>query len=108
MLFYFCFKAARQIFVCMILPCSKKPQNAKDIMSVIFLVLDSILFIPLTIYGSTVVFSSESMACKDEHEAILNWWIVCLCSLVYGWFYCLLLCLGIILLPVLLCIFCYY
>ena len=76
--------------------------------NVVFIAIDIFLFTAITFFGSKIMFSEETKACRDNGTDILMMWILGFCCLLYGWVYCLLLACGLTTLPLILIFWCVY
>ena len=107
---YFGFAALRQFVVCLLIPCTSKPQRLRDLANIVFIAIDIFLFTSITIYGTKIMFSDATKSCRegDVGADLLMMWIFSFCCLIYGWIYCLLLCCGLTTLPLIMIFWCVY
>ena len=106
--YYFGFCAFRQLLVATLIPCTQKPYRLRDLANVVFIAIDIFLFTAITFFGTKIMFSDETKACRDNGTDILMMWIFGVCCLLYGWVYCLLLACGLTTLPLILVFWCVY
>ena len=96
--------------MCLLIPCTSKPQRLRDLANVVFITIDIFLFTSITVYGTKIMFSDNTKACRegDVGADLLMMWIFSFCCLIYGWIYCMLLCCGLTALPLILIFWCVY
>lgn len=107
-LYYFMFVSLRHLLICLLVPCSRKPQRLMDVSNLVYIGLDVFLVTILTVYGTQALFDQSAIDCRYQSNALMQWWVICVCCLLFGWIYSALLCLGLASMPLILVFWCFY
>ena len=79
-----------------------------DVSNLLYVGLDVFLVVILTVYGTQALFDEQAMDCRNHSNALMQWWVVSVCCLLFGWIYSGLLCLGLASMPLVLVFWCFY
>ena len=79
-----------------------------DVTNLIYIVIDVFLVVTLTVYGTQALFDPQAMDCRLNSPTLMQWWVICVCCLLFGWVYSGLLCLGLASMPLILVFWCVY
>ena len=107
-LYYFLIVSIRHLLPVLLLPCTTKPQRLMDICNILYLAVDVFVVVLLTVYGTQALFNEVAMECRYESTELMRWWVVSVCTLLFGWVYTTLLCIGLASLPLICLFWCFY
>jgi len=107
-MYYFIHASIRHFLICLLTPFVKRPQRLMDVSNFIYIAEDVLVVVALTVFGSQAIFDDKTMECRETSQAMLYFWVICVCVLVFGWVYSSLLCFGLASIPLILVFWCFY
>jgi hypothetical protein len=108
---FFGFMSLRNLAVCILICCCcvKKPQRVRDISNIFFILLDFVVVLLMSVYGTKALYSQSGVECRDNGDPnTFKWWVISMCCLAYGWIYSFLLIIGMTSLPLFFVFHCFY